>query len=519
MANYTVKDTQTGKTITFAWNGNAAPTDADMEQVFSAARGQTAEPSFLDKAKKVLSSLPNAALETLPVVGATAGGILSAPPSAALGPFAPAGVVGGATLGGATGKATENFLRQATGIGKPDDVITSPLQSGAEMGAFEMGVGPVIRAIEKIAAPAAKAMTEGGKKLYDFASKYELPFSASSINPSKIASAVETFVNLFPSGKYVTSKYQAQLYKKFLDTRSEVLGELTGTAKSMTGKTLQEGIKDTREILRDSSIEAYANIVPAAGGKDTIILTPRLREFLDNVLESPRVQKNPILAKYLDANYTRTTTGMNAKELDSFQRNIWGKTGKDRELGRELWTALEGDVKEFDQKAGKTLYDSIQNARSTGRAQYDYGDISGIFQRSSVIRNGEEFFQPDKFYSIVMNPKNQATIKRAYGEDALQNMVDYAEFSRKAAMESSKRNLSGMQKVWQEAMTMGGIGGSTFVNPAIAVPYGMSYVMGNMIMKPQGVFKKWLTEGFSVSEGAKEALKVGGRAAISKRNE
>jgi len=42
MPDYTVKDTQTGKTITFRWSGEQPPTDADMEQVFSEARQSSA---------------------------------------------------------------------------------------------------------------------------------------------------------------------------------------------------------------------------------------------------------------------------------------------------------------------------------------------------------------------------------------------------------------------------------------------------------------------------------------------
>jgi len=39
MAKYTVQDTTTGKNVTFEWNDPTPPTDADMEEVFSAARG------------------------------------------------------------------------------------------------------------------------------------------------------------------------------------------------------------------------------------------------------------------------------------------------------------------------------------------------------------------------------------------------------------------------------------------------------------------------------------------------
>ncbi len=45
MPTYTVKDSTTGKTVTFNWNSDAPPTDADMEEVFAATRkGPSQEP-------------------------------------------------------------------------------------------------------------------------------------------------------------------------------------------------------------------------------------------------------------------------------------------------------------------------------------------------------------------------------------------------------------------------------------------------------------------------------------------
>lgn len=40
MPDYTVRDESTGRTVTFAWHGDAPPTDADMEEVFAAAGTQ-----------------------------------------------------------------------------------------------------------------------------------------------------------------------------------------------------------------------------------------------------------------------------------------------------------------------------------------------------------------------------------------------------------------------------------------------------------------------------------------------
>lgn len=54
MAEYTVRDEETGKTITFNWQGDTTPTDTDMEEVFKDARNFVSEKnktSILDDTK------------------------------------------------------------------------------------------------------------------------------------------------------------------------------------------------------------------------------------------------------------------------------------------------------------------------------------------------------------------------------------------------------------------------------------------------------------------------------------
>lgn len=45
MPQITARDTATGKTVTFNWNGDGQPTDADMADVFRAAQGDAYKPS------------------------------------------------------------------------------------------------------------------------------------------------------------------------------------------------------------------------------------------------------------------------------------------------------------------------------------------------------------------------------------------------------------------------------------------------------------------------------------------
>lgn len=49
MARYTVKNKETGQTITFEWGGNAPPTDDEMQEIFGAAEKHSSEPAASKK--------------------------------------------------------------------------------------------------------------------------------------------------------------------------------------------------------------------------------------------------------------------------------------------------------------------------------------------------------------------------------------------------------------------------------------------------------------------------------------
>jgi len=61
MPKYTVQDTSTGKKVTFDWNAPIPPTDADMEEVFAAAKATTPTSSK----KRSWSSVPGEALSNV----------------------------------------------------------------------------------------------------------------------------------------------------------------------------------------------------------------------------------------------------------------------------------------------------------------------------------------------------------------------------------------------------------------------------------------------------------------------
>lgn len=488
----------------------------------TAAAGTETEELVGQQQGNVLPS-GDTALKLLPAAGGVLASMLTKNPS-----YLVRGLQVGA--GGASGGLLESITRRNLGMGGPQtgmERFTSPLKEGVEQGVFEGVSGPLLDVLAKVGSPVAKAFNESriARGLYDFAQKHDLGLSPSTIVPSKLSSFVEGVTNFFLPGKLVTSKYQEPLYKKFMETRGKILGEITGTTETMAGKTLQEGIKETRTTLKAARDEAYAQIIPEGGGKRHVIGLTNTRELVDNILETPRVLKDDRLYRFLDDFNSKSPHGMTMDQFDKFQRTIWTMSNKNPEIGHELWRALEKDIKLFDETEGRALMSAITGAKDAAKNQMRYWNdrpgqegIAQLFQKSSVVKNGEEVFLPDKFYSLVNSAKNQAYIKRQFGEDALQNMMDYAEYARRIAQENAKKGMSKAEEIAHYVGTGIGAGGSVMASPWVALPWGASFIMGHMIMKPRGVFKKWLTEGLEPMEGAGAIAQAAGRAAIAERD-
>lgn len=164
MPNYTVLDSQTGRKITFAWNGNAPPTDADMAEVFSAAgnfrpapQQQVAAPppsvegaspwevGQVPTGKEVAAATSPIYRPVLETGGLTGGGLLGTPAG-------PGGTVAGAGLGYGIGKGLADQLDEYAGVkpspSLPERFVTSAkdVATGATM---EMGGQVAGKAIGK----------------------------------------------------------------------------------------------------------------------------------------------------------------------------------------------------------------------------------------------------------------------------------------------------------------------------------------------------------------------------------
>jgi len=146
MPQYTVKDNETGKTVTFDWSGDTEPTDADMDAVFAEAQSsQPEQPSGLRR-------IADMAIDAAPMIGGIAGG------TAGLftGPAAPIVSPVLAALGGAAGSAVRQFGETLTGergdSGQVDQ-LKEMAGEGAIQGAGQLGGQIVGKGAQLLARP------------------------------------------------------------------------------------------------------------------------------------------------------------------------------------------------------------------------------------------------------------------------------------------------------------------------------------------------------------------------------
>ena len=588
----------------------------------------------------LIEKMRDTSLNLLPMLGATAATLTG-----------PAGVIPGAmmaTAGGMGGRLLQNLLRpEAPGAPQtPTERFTDPLTEGAKMGAWETG-GGLLGMILKRAGSAAKfAADPAAQALQKFSEANNLPFSPSTIFPSKTASAVESAVNLFPTGKAVTTAYQNKLSDWLLKSRGQVISDLTGIGTEGTGKRLIEATGDVKTGLAKGVKEAYEDIIPtinnAGSGElrvydgkifsasklqqERAALAERItaaeqgggmkpdvtaiskemnkagvptNEWMQLKGEGQASFEGKLMANYrkrmgsdppmvpgpenknlpdmlkraatIDETLDKSTTismipmtetkalvdslwhtgktgkevkgnlkelltdfenrlkstdpllkpsSMDAKDFVEWQAQINRKAkGKDNYgLADKIWESVNNDLKSFDASEGSALLDAVSGAKLDAKTKFNYDFLSGLFQKSTTTGgSGQEIFKTGQFYDLVMNDANRKKLTQAFGADVYQNLKDYAETALKISQETGKRAISPIGQVFQGGMVAGG-GAAAVMNPTLLVPYGAAPLAAWQIMKPRGVFKKWLTVGLN-PEKTGTVLKIGGRAAISGKSE
>ncbi len=151
MAEYTVKDEETGKTVTFNWEGDTDPTDDDFSEVFAAAKnyetykGQQSIPQQVgESVKKTIGNIPRSA-------GEMVGGLYQAvrhpvDTATALGKTAMGGVsklYGGGSENEQYWDAMTNFFKERYGglDNLKNTIETDPVGFAADISTFLGGAG------------------------------------------------------------------------------------------------------------------------------------------------------------------------------------------------------------------------------------------------------------------------------------------------------------------------------------------------------------------------------------------
>lgn len=619
--------------------------DTELAQIINAESPAGGRPSlaipsgqFTGYSPELKSKMLEFGISMLPAVGATAGTLLG-----------PAGLIASpmmAAAGGAGGRLLQNLINPTSPDAPktPLDRFTDPLTEGAKMGAWEVGGGLVGRMLARPAAAARFAKDPAAQALQKFSETNNLPFSPSTIFPSKTASAAESVINLFPTGKAVTTHYQNKLSDWLLKSRGQVISDLTGIGTVGTGKRLIEATGDVKTGLAKGVKDAYADIIPTinnsgtgdlraygdkifsmsklqqqrealaeritaaqggagmkpnvdaisgemkkAGvptnewmrlkgetatsfeeklmanyrkrmGKEPPVVPgsedrnlPRMLERaneMDDMIANattvsmiPMTQTDALLRTLIDEGTAKGNknlesliadfgkkmkstdpllkpTAMDAKDFVEWQAKI-NRRAKSKDnygLADKIWEVVNNDLKAFDASEGSALLAAVSGAKLDAKTKFNYDFLSGLFQKSTTTGgSGQEVFKTGQFYDLVMNSENKKKLTQAFGPDVYANLKDYAETALKISQETGKSAMSPIGTVFQTGMVGGG-GAAAVMNPTLLVPYGAAPLAAWQIMKPRGVFKKWLTTGLN-PEKTGTVLKIGGRAAISGSND
>jgi hypothetical protein len=179
MPDYTVKDRETGQTITFRWNDPTPPNEADLAEVFKTARAQAAPaPAATEPGPDVIDRL----LSLLPTAGGIAGGVAGGIGGTVggLGVGGVPGAIGGATLGGAFGESVRQLANRARG----DEAPSTPLDAAKAI-ATEGGLQGVA---EGVGSAVTSGVMKGARAVY----RGYLKPSLAARNVGKAPEIVET---------------------------------------------------------------------------------------------------------------------------------------------------------------------------------------------------------------------------------------------------------------------------------------------------------------------------------------
>ena len=285
MATYTVKDSESGKTVTFKWNSPQPPTDDDMSEVFQSVKDtlpqqteSTATGGFVGTAlpKEVGFDTEPYIRPALEYGGMTAGSVLGAGAG-------PAGAIAGAGLLYGAGKKTADILYNKPQGSVGDELLGSAVDV-SQGAAMEM-LGPVTgRLITKYGKPAATTMYKNTRTAIEKAIR-------PGVAKQRTAGQAKEYFD--KAADAVTS---IVLNKDNLQLTNESGKKVSGLPKTL--KQFSDSIQQTKQVI----FEQYDKMQSlAAGGGAKVSLLPAAKE-LDVILQSKPLQDMaPEAVKYAES--------------------------------------------------------------------------------------------------------------------------------------------------------------------------------------------------------------------------
>jgi hypothetical protein len=369
MPQYTVQDAETGRTVTFDWNGSEPPTDSDMAEVFAAAREQApdAGASMWDRVK-------DAAYQTSPMrifdkdnLPSTLAAVGAGAATAATGGLALPAIL--AAAGGSMG-AGVNAAREGR------------MPTGREI-ALEGGIQGAATLAAGAAAPALRwAGEKAGRKMMGGALKIDRSYL------KKMAQA--------EAGESILGKEQ-RVIDKALDADRNVL-----TTKGL------DSLQDTLDVVaqkRDAAIMAAPQTPVAGSGRniesgvvasaaDETGLAPQdnLRQIarvVRQIQQNPRVNTNAAGLVMPGGSPARSVRDLTPNELASViegtNRNLQGLFGEGSAAASARAKALKGGVG----AARDALETAVPESRTLGKEMRDLIDLRNVAQLAQARSNNQ----------------------------------------------------------------------------------------------------------------------------------
>lgn len=530
MPTYKVRDNQTGKVVTFKWNGDAPPTDADMEQVFVASRA-AAPPSAGPTLR-----LPSPSPPGIPL-GETDPSALQQPPPKGLLPVAGslfgtgAGMLAGPlpgymgnVAGAMAGSAAEDYLYDVP----KEEMAKRALESGILAGVAPIAGG----AAERVAAPGLKSITSEARNALAYARANNLPIDVSEVSPSWITQLFSG--DIFAAGRYKTRRYARDSNDYLVGLRSKILETLTG-APETTGVPISAIPGKAKPALRAKKAAAYEEplkiVQEAFGDADAMVRLENTRRLAGEMLRDSRIQ-NAKKARYAPDSPKEFIEGLlRTSEKDGslpfsslhqvqskINRVFYGATN---EGGAPLLATLADDLVKWDAAVGQRINEAYNVARKAAKDEFLFDTVYGTLRAATEVdkQSGAEILNGVRLRAKLQSPLKKAGWKTPEKEildklgeeegrkvlDDLYAISDYAQYTQ------GLRKKQGMDIFDAKALISGAgipaVGGLKF---GIAVPQGSSLAFTVMLTGPG---RKGFLRNFLLKEGH-PSLKLGTRLGV-----